>query len=79
MVLKETYDLCIKPDGAFNGKTLRKGDVVDLEGGGTGFAARDGERGMAERHWTLGPGSGKQDLRGQHHGASSRGGLNFAN
>ena len=78
-MLKETYEKCIKPEGAFNGHPLRKGDVVELQGGGTGFAAHDGDRVVAEHHWTLGPGSGKQDLRGQHHGATSRGGLNFTN
>ena len=49
------------------------------QGGGTGFAAHDGDRVMASAHWTLGPGSGKQDLRGQHQGVRSAGGLAFMN
>ena len=31
VVLKETYDKCIKPDGVWKGKTLHKGDVIELE------------------------------------------------
>ena len=52
---------------------------VAHQGGGTGFAAHDGDRVMASHHWALGPGSGKQDLRGQHQGVRSAGGLAFMN
>jgi hypothetical protein len=33
VVLKDTYERCIKPEGAFNGHKLRKGDVLDLQVG----------------------------------------------
>ncbi|EFJ45302.1 hypothetical protein VOLCADRAFT_106032 [Volvox carteri f. nagariensis] len=44
VVLKETYEKCIKPEGSFAGKKVREKDVIELKTGGTGFAARDGER-----------------------------------
>lgn len=47
--------------------------------GGTGFAAHDKDRTQAEKHWTLGPGSGRQELRGQHRGTRSAFGLTFNN
>ena len=40
--------------------------LLPLIAGGTGFAAHDKEKAEAERFWALGPGSGKQELRGQH-------------
>lgn len=54
-------------------------DVVRLQTGGTGYAARDGEKAQASKHWHLGPGSGKADLRGQHKGVTSSFGLRFMN
>jgi nitric oxide synthase-interacting protein len=53
--------------------------VVKLQAGGTGFAAHDGEKVQSSRHWHLGPGSGKADLRGQHQGPRSVFGLQFNN
>ncbi|MEW5299194.1 MAG: hypothetical protein WDW36_002232 [Sanguina aurantia] len=75
VVLKETYEKCIKPDGKYNGTRVRPKDVVELKTSGTGFSARDGDKGQSSKHWTLGPGSGRQDLRGQHASARSLGGL----
>ena len=31
VVLKDTYERCIKPEGAYNGHKLHKGDVLDLQ------------------------------------------------
>ena len=31
VVLKDTYERCIKPEGAYNGHKLHKGDVQDLQ------------------------------------------------
>ncbi len=31
VVLKDTYERCIKPEGAYNGHKLLKGDVQDLQ------------------------------------------------
>ncbi len=53
--------------------------MVDLQTGGTGFAGRDGEKVQTQKHYALGPGSGKADLRGQHQGPRSMGGLVFNN
>lgn len=54
-------------------------DVIKLQTGGTGFAARDGEKATASKHYLLGPGSGRADLRGQHQGPRSAFGLAFNN
>lgn len=53
--------------------------MIYLHTGGTGFAARDGEKAEAKRHFPLGPGSGLTDLRGQNQGPRSHGGLRFWN
>lgn len=79
MVLWETYEKYIQPDGQFNGVRVEREDVIELQKGGTGFAHHDGEAAQSSKFWHLGPGSGKQDLRGQHHGAQSKGGLIFRN
>ena len=39
VVLKDTYERCIKPEGAYSGHKLRKGDVLDLQVGRDGRAA----------------------------------------
>jgi nitric oxide synthase-interacting protein len=52
---------------------------VKLQTGATGFAAHDGEKTQAKKHWHLGPGSGRADLRGQHQGPKSAFGLVFNN
>ncbi|GLI59813.1 hypothetical protein VaNZ11_001780 [Volvox africanus] len=77
--LKETYDKCIKPEGSYAGKKVRDKDVIELKTGGTGFAARDGERVETKKYFMLGPGNGLRDLRGQHQGPRSLGGLVFMN
>lgn len=43
-MLKETYAKCVKTEGSYGGKRIRDKDVIELKTGGTGFAARDGER-----------------------------------
>lgn len=75
----DTYQKYIKPEGEYNGKQIHEDDVIELQKGGTGFAQHDGEKIQSSKFWALGPGSGKQDLRGQHHGAQSKGGLIFRN
>ena len=54
-------------------------DVIKLQTGGTGFAARDGGKVQSSKHFHLGPGSGRADLRGQHQGPKSSFGLVFNN
>jgi len=54
-------------------------DVIRLQSGGTGFAARDGDKAQSTKHYHLGPGSGRADLRGQHQGPRSNFGLVFSN
>lgn len=78
-MLEDTYEKCVKPDGHYDGILIKEKDVVKLQRGGTGFAANDGEKARASSFWYLGPGSGKADLRGQHQGAPSKGGLVFSN
>lgn len=78
-MLQETYEKCVKPDGQFDGILIQEKDVIKLQRGGTGFAANDGDKAQASSYWYLGPGSGKADLRGQHQGAPSKGGLTFMN
>lgn len=79
VLLESTYETCVKPEGAFRGKKVGPKDVIKLQTGGTGFAARDGDKAQATKHWLLGPGSGRADLRGQHQGPRSAGGLVFMN
>lgn len=43
MVLKETWEKCIRPDGHYGGKGVGDDDVLELQRGGTGFAAHDKE------------------------------------
>jgi hypothetical protein len=78
VVLKETWEKCIRPDGHYGGKDVGEGDVLELQRGGTGFAAHDKEL-QAKKRFLLGPGSGLADLRGQHSGPTSRFGLRFNN
>jgi hypothetical protein len=79
VLLEETYEKCVKPEGRYNGTAIKESDVVRLQRGGTGFALHDGERVQASKFWALGPGSGMADLRGQHQGGPSKGGLVFYN
>ena len=44
-----------------------------------GFSLHDGRATQAKKFFQLGPGSGRQDLRGQHSAARSLGGLVFQN
>ncbi len=41
VVLKETWEKCIKPDRHYGGKEVGEGDVLELQRGGTGFAEHD--------------------------------------
>ena len=43
MVLKETWERCIKGDGSYGGVPVGEDDVLELQRGGTGFAAHDKE------------------------------------
>lgn len=79
VVLKETFEKYIKPEGEYNGKQIHPEDAIELQRGGTGFAEHDGDKIKSKKFWALGPGSGKQDLRGQHQGAQSKFGLVFRN
>ena len=36
-MLHETYTSCIRPDGIYEGKTVKPGDVIELQRGGTGM------------------------------------------
>ncbi len=141
-MLHETYTSCIKPDGIYEGKTIKASDVIELQRGGTGmlmlhhaitqsytnsgpfylpstnkdlgslragagfcqqdaqswpqifdllcgtletaelpagFSLHDGKATQAKKFFQLGPGSGRQDLRGQASAARSLGGLVFQN
>ena len=79
VVLWETYEKYVKPEGQLDEVLVGPKDVIELQKGGTGFAQHDGDSTQATKFWHLGPGSGKQDLRGQHQGAQSKGGLVFRN
>lgn len=79
IMLSETYKSCVKPDGHYNGKTIKDKDAIELKKGGTGFALHDGKDVQASKYYALGPGSGKADLRGQHQGPRSATGLIFMN
>jgi nitric oxide synthase-interacting protein len=79
VVMEETYKACIKPEGEFKGKKVTEKDIIRLQTGGTGFAARDGDKVQVKKHFHLGPGSGRADLRGQHQGPRSHFGLQFYN
>jgi len=54
VVTEETYNKCIKPEGHFNGKKVGPKDVIHLKTGGTGFAARDGDKAQVKKHFSLG-------------------------
>lgn len=51
---EETYTKCIKPDGEFKGKRVGPKDIIRLQTGGTGYAARDGEKAQVKKHFSLG-------------------------
>lgn len=80
VMLKATYEACVKPDGRYGGSKIRHPeDVVALKGGGTGFSAKDGEAAEAKKTFALGPGTGRADVRGQAGAGGSKFGLKFAN
>jgi hypothetical protein len=54
VVSEETYQKCIKPDGEFKGKSVGPKDIIRIKNGGTGFAARDGEKAQVKKHFALG-------------------------
>ena len=78
VVLKETYETCVKPEGSYGGVAVAPEDVLELQRGGTGFAAHDKQL-QTKKFFALGPGSGMADRRGQHASASSKFGLSFNN
>ena len=53
-------------------------DVLDLQKGGTGFAAHD-RQAQSKKHFAVGMGSGMADIRGQNASVTSRFGLRFSN
>ncbi len=61
------------------GQKVKK--VIDLQTGGTGFVAHDGDKAEAKQSYSVGVGNGQADLRGQLGAAMGRslGGLSFAN
>jgi nitric oxide synthase-interacting protein len=61
------------------GQKVTGKDVVRLVGGGTGFAGKEGQKLQSERQYTLGPGTGREDMRGQAAAGASRFGLAFQN
>lgn len=79
VMLEETYKTCVKPEGRYEGQKVREKDVVKLQGGGTGYAAHDGDRVQSKVFKHLGGGNGRADLRGQHQGPTSAFGLKFNN
>lgn len=79
VMLHETYQTCVKPEGQYNGVRVKEKDVIELQRGGTGFAAHDGKKAQAQKHWHLGQGSGLADIRGQSATMPSKGGLAFWN
>jgi hypothetical protein len=54
VVTEATYNACIKPDGEFKGKRVGPKDIIRLQGGGTGFAAHDGDKAQVHKHFALG-------------------------
>lgn len=53
--------------------------VIELQTGGTGFAARDGDKVQTSKFFEMGVGNGRRDLRGQHTQGRSLAGLVFNN
>lgn len=78
VVLQETWEKCIRPDGHYQGKAVGPEDVLELQRGGTGFAEHDKEL-QTKKRFLLGPGSGLADRRGQNASAPSKFGLRFNN
>lgn len=78
VVLKETWETCIRPEGSYGGQAVTDDDVLELQRGGTGFAAHD-KQVQAKKYFALGVGSGLADRRGQNGGAASKFGLRFNN
>lgn len=73
-----SYDIFkkfVEPIGVFGGYKVVAKDLIELQKGGTGFAAHDGIRIKASKHTYLGLGPGMTDLRGQHSGAGVKSGL----
>ncbi len=81
VMLKATYDACVKPDGRLGGTAVRHPeDVIPLRSGGTGFAGHAGGGGVeAKKTFALGPGTGRADVRGQGGVGGSKFGLRFNN
>jgi hypothetical protein len=61
------------------GQKVKK--VIELQTGGTGFVARDGDKAEAKKTYSSGVGNGLADLRGQLGAAMGRslGGLAYNN
>mmetsp|Transcript_49142 Transcript_49142/g.93873 ORF Transcript_49142/g.93873 Transcript_49142/m.93873 type:complete len:315 (-) Transcript_49142:258-1202(-) len=66
----------VEKDGNYNGKKVKKKDIIHLARGGTGFIA-SGTQVEAKRFEHLGVGSGMADVRGQSAGPRSAFGLTY--
>lgn len=75
VVLFDTYKKFIMPNGSHNGCKIFETDVIELQKGGTGYVAHDGNMIRGSKHTYLGLGSGLADLRGQHSGSGAKAGL----
>lgn len=79
VVHHDTWTKLIRGEGQYDGQPISEDDVVELQRGGTGFAAHNADALQAKAFFHLGPGSGMADLRGQHQGPRSHFGLRFTN
>ena len=75
---KKTYETLVKPDGTYEGVKVTPKDVLEIQKGGTGFAAHD-RNAHSKKHFLVGIGSGLADIRGQSGSSVSRFGLKFNN
>jgi nitric oxide synthase-interacting protein len=78
VVLWDTWKKIILPEGMYNGVEVNAESIIELQKGGTGFAAHD-EGLQASKNFLLGAGSGLADRRGQVAAAGSKFGLVFNN
>lgn len=75
VVLKDTWENVIKPEGHYEGTRITDEDILELQGGGTGFADHDKEHIYSSKHFIMGTAS----ARGQSAGGASCFGLKFNN
>ena len=64
---RRCYDQFIKPEGTFDGKRIRdRKDTIDMQKGGTGFAAHEGEKLVSQSYNELGVHGLSDELRHPH-------------